>query len=514
MTPEFLLEMQGISKSFPGVQANKDINFNLRRGEVHALLGENGAGKTTLMKILFGLYKPDGGEIRLKGEKVEINSPEEAIRQGIGMVHQHFMLIPPFTVLENIILGAEPRKSLGRLDQAKAVKKINSLSQQLGLKVELDTKIENVTVGMQQRVEILKALYREAEVLILDEPTSVLTPQEAEDLGEIIRELAAGGKGVVFITHKLKEVMKFADRITVIRGGRVVDSVNSSETDIQTLAEMMVGRKVFLEMKKGPCRPGKVILQTKNLKVVDNRRLPAVKRVNLQVRAGEILAVAGVDGNGQSELIEALTGLRPVAGGQILLEGQEINYANPRRILEKGVGHIPEDRQKRGLVLDFSIQENLLLELYRTPQFCRAGFLRKEQSLTYAENLIEEFDIRTPGPGIKASSLSGGNQQKVIIAREIRRDPQLLIVAQPTRGLDVGAIEFVHKQLISARDLGKAILLFSLELDEILSLADRIVVIYEGEIVGNLAREEATEEKLGLMMTGGLLAEREAVNDG
>lgn len=506
MKSEFLLEMQGISKGFPGVQANKDISFSLRRGEIHALLGENGAGKTTLMNILFGLYKPDGGEIRLKGEPVEINSPEEAISHGIGMVHQHFMLIPPFTVLENIILGAEPRKALGRLDREKAVKKIHRLSQQLGLKVELDTKIEDVTVGMQQRVEILKALYREAEILILDEPTSVLTPQEAEDLGEIMRELADSGKGIVFITHKLKEVLKFADRITVIRGGQVVDTVKSAETDMETLAEKMVGRKVFLQIKKGPSRPGKVVLETKDLAVLDNRSLPAVKGVSLQVRTGEILAVAGVDGNGQSELIEALTGLRPVAGGEILLQGEEVKPANPRLILESGVGHIPEDRQKRGLILDFSIRENLILELYRTPGFCRAGFLRADRSRAYAKDLIEEFDIRTPGPEIMVSSLSGGNQQKVIIAREIRRDPQLLIVAQPTRGLDVGAIEFVHTQLIKERDSGKAILLFSLELDEILSLADRIVALYEGEIVGSLSREEATEEKLGLMMTGGLYA--------
>ncbi len=504
MKSQFLLEMQGISKGFPGVQANKDINFNLRRGEVHALLGENGAGKTTLMKILFGLYKPDAGEIMLNGNQIEISSPEEAIRKGIGMVHQHFMLIPPFTVLENIILGAEPRKSLGRLDKRKAVEKINKLSQQLGLKVDLGAKIENVTVGMQQRVEILKALYREAEILILDEPTSVLTPQEADELGGILRELAASGKGIVFITHKLKEVMKFADRITVIRGGKVVDTVNSSETNMEKLAEMMVGRKVFLQMEKAPVKPGKVILETKDLEVLDNRNLQTVKDVNLQVRAGEILAIAGVDGNGQSELIEALTGLRPVANGQILIEGEEIKYADPRSILESGVGHIPEDRQKRGLILDFSIQENIILELYRTPGFCHKGFIKTDKCRGYAEELIEEFDIRTPGPGIFASSLSGGNQQKVVIAREIRREPKLLIVAQPTRGLDVGAIEFVHKQLIRQRDLGKAILLFSLELDEILSLADRIAVIYEGEIVAILPREEATEEELGLMMTGGL----------
>nr|WP_132017263.1 ABC transporter ATP-binding protein [Hydrogenispora ethanolica] len=509
-----VLAMRNICKSFPGVRANRNMNFGLRRGEVHALLGENGAGKTTLMKILYGLYKPDSGEILLHGRKVEINSPLQAIRQGIGMVHQHFMLIPPFTVLENVILGDEPKTALGRLDRARAVQKITMLTKELGLKIDLDARIQDISVGLQQRVEIIKALYREAEILVLDEPTSVLTPQEAEDLGKILRNLVSVGKSVIFITHKLKEVMKFADRITVIRQGEVINTVNSSQTDMESLAEMMVGRKVLLEVEKKPARPGKSVLRVENLEALDNRKLPALKRVNLEVRAGEILAVAGVDGNGQTELIEALTGLRPASGGRIFLEDQDIANRTPRQIIELGVGHIPEDRQKRGLVLDFSIQDNLILEVYRTLEFCRYGFLDEERAQANAAELIARFDIRTPGGKVAAASLSGGNQQKVVVAREIRRNPKLLVVAQPTRGLDVGAIQSVHEQLVRERDNGKALLLFSLELDEIMALADRIAVIYEGEIVGVIRREEATEEKLGLMMTGGLRlnSNAEAVN--
>ncbi len=499
-----VLAMRNICKSFPGVRANHDISFELRRGEVHALLGENGAGKTTLMKILYGLYKPDSGEILLQGRKVEINSPLQAISFGIGMVHQHFMLIPPFTVLENIILGAEPKQALGRLDRARAARKITALAEELGLKVDLAAKVQDISVGLQQRVEILKALYREAEILVLDEPTSVLTPQEAEELGKILRKLVEAGKSVIFITHKLKEVLKFADRITVIRRGEVVSTVRGDATDMEALAEMMVGRKVLLEVVKEPPRFGETVLRIENLQALDNRKLPAVRGVNLAVRAGEILAVAGVDGNGQSELIETITGLRPASGGRIFLGDRDITNQTPRRIIELGVGHIPEDRQKRGLVLDFSLQENLILEVYRTPEFERYGFINEERSQANARELIEQFDIRTPGAKVEANTLSGGNQQKVVIAREIQRNPKLLVVAQPTRGLDVGAIEFVHQQLIRERDRGKALLLFSLELDEVLALADRIAVIYEGEIVGVLPREEASEEKLGLMMTGGL----------
>jgi simple sugar transport system ATP-binding protein len=498
------LQMRNIHKSFPGVTANRNIDFTLSKGEVHALLGENGAGKTTLMKILYGLYKPDFGEIYLEGRKTEIHSPEQAIRNGIGMVHQHFMLIPPFTVLENIVLGQEPRRGLGKLDISEALRKINQLSQELGFKIDPRAKVEDISVGLQQRVEILKALYREARILILDEPTSVLTPQEVDELGLILRKLVAQGKSIIFITHKLKEVLRFADRITVIRRGEVISTVASRETDMPALAEMMVGRKVILDLKKNPSTPGKTILKTENLWGEDNRKLPAVKGVSLEVRAGEILAIAGVDGNGQSELIEILTGLRPATCGGFFLEDRELTNRPPKEILGAGVGHIPEDRQKRGLVLDFSIQENLILEKYRDCEFCRYGMLKDVHCRGYAGDLIREFDIRTPGPDVAAGALSGGNQQKVVLAREIRRGPKLLIVAQPTRGLDIGAIEFVHRQLLGERDRGTAILLFSLELDEIMSLADRIAVIYEGEIMGVLAGEDATEEKLGLMMAGGI----------
>jgi simple sugar transport system ATP-binding protein len=496
--------MCNIQKSFPGVTANRNINLTLFKGEVHALLGENGAGKTTLMKILYGLYKPDSGEIYLNGRKTEINSPEQAIRNGIGMVHQHFMLIPPFTVLENIVLGQEPRRAMGMLDQNEALHRINELSHALGFKIDPKAKVEDISVGLQQRVEILKALYREARILILDEPTSVLTPQEADELGLILRKLVDQGKSIIFITHKLKEVLRFADRITVIRHGEVINTVESRTTDMPALAEMMVGRKVILDLKKNPSNPGRVMLRTENLWAEDNRKLPAVKGVSLEVRAGEILAVAGIDGNGQSELIEVLTGLRPSAKGQFFLEDRELTHRNPKAILASGVGHIPEDRQRRGLVLDFSVQENLILEQYRDVQFCRYGMMKDNYCRDFAGNLIEEFDIRTPGADLAVGSLSGGNQQKVVVAREIRRGPKLLIVAQPTRGLDIGAIEFVHRQLLGERDRGTAILLFSLELDEIMALADRIAVIYEGEIMGVLAREDATEEKLGLMMAGGL----------
>lgn len=498
-----LLQMRNINKSFPGVAANRNIDFTLFKGEVHALLGENGAGKTTLMKILYGLYKPDSGEIFLHGRKTEIHSPEHAIRKGIGMVHQHFMLIPPFSILENIVLGQEPRRALGMLDHPKALRKINQLSQELGFKIDPRAKVEDISVGLQQRVEILKALYREAEILILDEPTSVLTPQEVDELGLILRKLVAQGKSIIFITHKLKEVLRFADRITVIRQGQVINTVASRETDMPSLAEMMVGRKVILELEKGLFNPGKTILKTENLWGEDNRKLPAVKGVTLEVRAGEILAVAGIDGNGQSELIEILTGLRPATRGRFFLEGRELTNRPPKAILEAGVGHIPEDRQKRGLILDFSVQENLILENYRERDFCKYGMLQDTYCHDYTGCLIREFDIRTPGAEVLAGALSGGNQQKVVVAREIRRGPKLLIVAQPTRGLDIGAIEFVHRQLLGERGRGTAILLFSLELDEIMALADRIAVIYEGEIMGVLSREEATEEKLGLMMAGG-----------
>jgi general nucleoside transport system ATP-binding protein len=507
---EIILEMQNICKNFSGVQANQGINFELRRGEVHALLGENGAGKTTLMKILYGLYKPDSGKIQLNGKTVAIHSPEQAIRHGIGMVHQHFMLIPPFTVLENIILGSEPKKSFGRINHSQAFQRITALSDTLGLKINPRAKVADISVGLQQRVEILKALYREAQILILDEPTSVLTPQEADELGLILRKLVSEGKSVVFITHKLKEVMKFADRITVIRQGQVIETVANQNTDIESLAEMMVGRKILLELPKKLQQNGEILFRAEHLWAFDNLKLPVIKDINFSVRAGEILAVAGVDGNGQSELIEVLTGLRPLSKGKAFLGSAEITNFSPRKILQMGIGHIPEDRQRRGLVLDFSVWENLVLESYRERHFSKYGFLKEKICHDYARQLSTEFDIRTPSVSLPVSALSGGNQQKIVVAREIRRNPQVLIVAQPTRGLDIGAIEFVHSQIIKERDRGKAILLFSLELDEILALADRIIVMYEGEIVGVLPRESANEEQIGLMMTGGLRMESES----
>lgn len=512
MSSSLVLEMKGISKNFAGVWANRNINLEVRRGEVHALLGENGAGKTTLMKILYGLYKPDSGEIFLNGQKTTITSPNQAIRYGIGMVHQHFMLIPPFSVLENIILGCEPQKTLGRLNHGAALAKISQLSDELGLKVDPNAKVEDISVGLQQRVEILKALYRNAEILILDEPTAVLTPQEADELGQILRMLVKQGKSVIFITHKLKEVKKFADRITVIRRGQVVATVDCAAATVESLAEMMVGRKVALAVEKTPAQPQETILEAKDLCALDNRKLPVLKNICFSVKAGEILAFAGVDGNGQSELIEILTGLRTATQGSLRLEGEEILNKTPRQIINAGVSHIPEDRQKRGLILDFTLWENLILEVYRTEAFSRYGVLNQKNCHAHAADLISQYDIRTPHVNLKAGDLSGGNQQKLVVAREINRNPKLMVVAQPTRGLDVGAIEFVHQQLISQRDQGKAIVLFSLELDEIMALADRIAVLYEGEIVGCLPREAASEETLGLMMTGSLrLDGKEAV---
>lgn len=497
-----VLEMRDISKSFAGVQANDQINLEIRQGEVHALLGENGAGKTTLMKILYGLYKPDSGAIYLNQQKTVITSPNQAIRLGIGMVHQHFMLIPPFTVLENIILGCEPKHSLGRINKTQALAKIDQLSTELGLKIDPHALVADISVGMQQRVEILKALYRDAQILILDEPTAVLTPQEADELGQILRNLVNRGKSIIFISHKLKEVKKFADRVTVIRHGRVIATVDSATATVESLAELMVGRKVALAVEKKLSQPGDVVLRVEEITALDNRKLPALKNINFEVKAGEILAIAGVDGNGQSELIEVLTGLRSATGGRLLLEGRNIVNQSPRQIINSGVAHIPEDRHKLGLVLDFSIWENLILEVYRNGEFSRYGVIKESLCKEHAARLVKEYDVRTPHIHLAAKSLSGGNQQKLVVAREIHRNPKLMVVAQPTRGLDVGAIEFVHQQLIAQRDQGKALLLFSLELDEVLTLADRIAVMYEGEIVGCLPRAEANEELLGLMMTG------------
>ncbi|MGE5599427.1 MAG: ABC transporter ATP-binding protein [Bacteroidota bacterium] len=499
---EPVLRMTGITKRFPGVLANDGIDFELRKGEIHALLGENGAGKTTLMKILYGLYQADAGRIEIHGRPVRITSPGEAIKCGVGMVHQHFMLIPPFTVAENIVLGTEPVRRRVRLDLNRAVQRVEELSRRYGLKVNPLARVEGISVGMQQRVEIIKALYREVDILVLDEPTAVLTPQEVGELKEIMRHLVAQGKSIIFITHKLREVSSIADRVTVIRRGRVVGTRDTAGTNARELANMMVGHEVELVVAKKPADPGAIVLEMQNVHALNNRRLPALRGVNLTVRAGEILGIAGIEGNGQTELVEVLTGLRRCTAGRILLHGKPVTNLSPRRIAERRVAHVPEDRQNRGLVLEFSVAENMILESYYKKPFASGIRLLWPQVHAYARRLIGEFDIRTPGDEVEAASLSGGNQQKLILARELSRDPELLVIAQPTRGLDVGAIEFVHRRLIEARDAGKAVLLLSLELEEIMALSDRIAVIYEGEIVGQLTPAEASEEKLGLMMAG------------
>ncbi|HHW15167.1 MAG TPA: ABC transporter ATP-binding protein [Firmicutes bacterium] len=506
---EPIVRLRGITKEFPGVLANDRVDLEVFPGTIHALLGENGAGKTTLMNILYGLYQPDAGEIFIRGEKVRVTDPNVAIRHGIGMVHQHFMLIPPLTVAENIVLGNEPRRGLS-LDLKRAVKVARELSDRFGLTVDPLARIEGISVGMQQRVEILKALYRGAEVLILDEPTAVLTPQEVRELKAILDALVAQGKAIIFITHKLKEIMAMAQVVTVIRRGRVVKTLPTAETTPQELASLMVGREVILQVAKGPAKPGEAALRLEGVTANNNRRLPALRGIDLEVRRGEILGIAGVDGNGQTELVEVLTGLRPVTGGRILLKGREITRVKTRHRLRQGLGHIPEDRQKRGLVLDFSVAENLILASYDRPPFASGLNLNQAAVRQNAERLVREFDIRTPSAETPARSLSGGNQQKVIVAREIDRDPDVLIAAQPTRGLDVGAIEFVHERLVGERDRGKAVLLVSFELDEILSLADRIAVMYEGRIVDVLPAGEATEEILGLLMSGAARSAQEA----
>ncbi|QIB26416.1 ABC transporter ATP-binding protein [Caloranaerobacter azorensis] len=500
----YVVEMKNITKIFPGVVANDNVNFSVKKGEIHVLLGENGAGKTTLMNILYGLYEPTSGEIYIKGEKVKIKNPNIAIEKGIGMVHQHFMLVEPFTVAENIILGTEPSLYGGlKLDNEKAVEEVNRISNEYGLAVDPNVKIEDISVGMQQRVEILKALYRGADILILDEPTAVLTPQEIEELGVILRNLANQGKSIILITHKLKEVMAMSDRVTVIRRGKIIDTLNTKDTNSEELAELMVGRKVNLVVQKEKREAGKPVLEVKDLHALDNRGVPALKGISFEVKAGEIFALAGVDGNGQTELIEVITGLRNAIKGKVLLEGEDITRLKTRKIIEKGVGHIPEDRLKRGLVLNHTIAENMILGDHHKEPFSKNGIMNYDIIHEHAKKLIEEFDVRTPSEEVNAKSLSGGNQQKVIIARELNRDPVLLIAAQPTRGLDVGAIEFVHKRLVEQRNRGKAVLLVSLELDEVMALADRIGVIYDGKLVGVLNAEEATEKKLGIMMAGG-----------
>jgi ABC-type uncharacterized transport system ATPase subunit len=495
------LELRRITKRFGALVANRSVDFDVRRGEIHALLGENGAGKSTLMNVLYGLHQPDEGEIRLGGEPVRIDSPRRAIGLGIGMVHQHFMLVPVMTVAENLVLGAEPHKGL-LLDYKVASARVRELSERFGLAVDPDAKVEDLGVGAQQRVEILRALFRGAKVLVLDEPTAVLTAQEAQDLFDVLRALKAEGTAIVFISHKLNEVLDVADRITVLRRGEKIDTVPAEGATERSLARLMVGRDVLLRVEKDDTKPGAPMLEVRNLSAVDDRGLPAVNDVSFEVRGGEIVGIAGVDANGQSELIEAIMGLRRPKGGQIMVEGRDVTHANPRETLDAGVSHIAEDRHRRGLVLEFDLAENLCLREYRKPSMSRYGWLSPKRMAARARGLLKEFDVRGGEDDTRAGSLSGGNQQKVVIARELAAQPRVLIAAQPTRGLDVGAIEFVHRRLVEERDQGRAVLLVSLEMEEIRSLSDRVLVIYEGEIVAELP-PSASEEDFGLVMTGG-----------
>lgn len=498
---EYVIEMLNIRKEFSGFVANDNITLQVKKGEIHALLGENGAGKSTLMNVLFGLYQPEQGEIRVKGKPVKITNPNIANDLGIGMVHQHFMLVDVFTVTENIILGKETTKG-GRIDLKRAEKEVRDISERYGLSVDPKAKIADISVGMQQRVEILKTLYRGAEILIFDEPTAVLTPQEIKELIQIMRTLIKEGKSIILITHKLKEILEVCDRCTVIRKGKGIGTVNVSETNQNELASLMVGREVVFKTEKKAAEPKQEVLSIKDLVVKDSRGVTAVNGLDLQVRAGEIVGIAGIDGNGQSELIEAITGLRKSESGSVLVNGKELHNLAPRKIAESGVGHIPQDRHKHGLVLNYPIGENMVLQTYYKPPFSKRGILNFTEIYNKARELITEFDVRTPSEFTLARALSGGNQQKAIIGREVDRDPDLLIAAQPTRGLDVGAIEFIHKRLIEQRDHGKAVLLVSFELDEIMNVSDRIAVIYEGKIVAVVDPKETTEQELGLLMAG------------
>jgi simple sugar transport system ATP-binding protein len=504
-----VIEMLGITKIFPGIVANDRVNFEVRKGEIHALLGENGAGKSTLMSILFGLYAPDQGVIKIRGREVKFNGPNDATEAGIGMVHQHFKLVHNFTVTENIVLGLEPRNKFGNLDLALAEKKVGELSEAYGLLVDPRARIENISVGMQQRVEILKILYRNADILILDEPTAVLTPQEVDELLAILGRLTAEGKTIVFITHKLKEIKAIAGRCTVLRRGKCVGIVKVDETDENTLAQMMVGRVVNLRVDKKKADPGKTVLRLENVSVIGSRGTEAVSNFSLEVRRGEIVGIAGVDGNGQSELAAAITGLLPVKSGRILLNSRDITKERIRRRKDFGLGNVPEDRHKYGLVLDFRLDENLIINSYHNaPYSSGIGFLQYKNIEAYAEKMIAQFDIRAgQGPGTIVKSMSGGNQQKVIIARELDSSPDLLVVAQPTRGLDVGAIEYIHSRLMEERDKGRALILISFELDEILALCDRIVAMSKGMVVGIVDAKNADERKIGKMMAGVALEE-------
>ena len=502
MEAENIIEMLHITKEFPGIIANDDITLQLRRGEIHALLGENGAGKSTLMSVLFGLYQPEAGEIRKNGEVVRINNPNDATALGIGMVHQHFKLVDVFTVLENIVLGAETTK-LGFLQKKEARKKVEALSERYGLKVDLDAKVEDITVGMQQRVEILKMLYRDNEILIFDEPTAVLTPQEIDELMATMKEFAKEGKSILFISHKLNEIMSVADRVTVLRKGKYIGTVDTKDTDKQSLSNMMVGRPVQLQVEKAPAKHGEAVLEVEHLSIPSkSHKRDAVHDVTFTARAGEIVCIAGIDGNGQSELVYGLAGLEKSSGGKVTLCGHDISHASIRQ-RGSDMSHIPEDRHKHGLVLDFTLEQNMVLQRFREPLFQHMGFIKQGAVREYAERLIGQYDVRSgQGPVTIARSMSGGNQQKAIIARELDRDKPLIVAVQPTRGLDVGAIEYIHKQLVAELDKGRAILLVSLELDEVMSLSDRILVMYEGEIVGELDPTTTTVQELGLYMAG------------
>jgi general nucleoside transport system ATP-binding protein len=497
-----LLEVREVTKRFPGVLANDSVSFSLGRGEIVALLGENGAGKSTLVNMVYGLLTPDEGTMLVDGEEVSIRSPRHAIDLGIGMVHQHFMLVNPLTVTENIVLGHEPTKA-GVIDFKAAREAVREVSRRYGLAIDPDAVVRDLPVGMQQRAEILKALHREARVLILDEPTAVLTPQEVRELFAVVRSLVADGLSVVFITHKLEEVMAIADRVIVMRDGRVVGETRPSDTDTAGLARMMVGRDVVFRIEKTASTCGETVLEVQDLSVFDERKLEAVRGVSFSVCAGEIVAIAGVSGNGQAELVEAITGLRRPEAGVMRLKGKDITHAAARESIEAGVSHVPEDRHRRGLVLEFDLMENMILGDHRLSPFSKRGVFDYAAIAEMSKKRIADYDVRTPSERVKAAALSGGNQQKVVVARELGRDPELLVAAQPTRGLDVGAIEFVHSQILAARDSGKAVLLISLELEEVQTLADRILVMFEGRIVREYKAGEASDEELGLHMTGG-----------
>jgi len=500
--PEIALDMKNINKRFPLVVANDKVNFTVYKGEIHALVGENGAGKSTLMSILYGLYQADSGQIFVNGEKVNIANPKVAINLKIGMVHQHFMLVQPLTVTENIILGMEPKKNNIFIDMENAIKKVEDLSKSMGFKIDPQAKIENISVGIQQRVEIIKVLYRGAEILVMDEPTAVLTPQEVEELFEILRSLKKQGKTIIFITHKLNEVIELSDRVTVMRKGKVVGVKKTKDTNQEEIASMMVGREVIFEIEKKPINMGKIALKVDKLKALNRKGLPAVKDISFEIKEGEILGFAGVEGNGQTELVEVITGLRSASSGKIFLYDKEITKDSPRDIREDKIAHIPEDRRQRGIISEYTVAENLILGSQYRPPFNQGLTLNFTAINKHANNLIKNFDIRPSDKDNLLKSLSGGNQQKVIVARELYGEPNLLIAAQPTRGLDVGSIEFVHQEILNERDKGKAILLISADLEEILSLSDRIAVIYEGEIVAFLDPKKTDEKEIGLLMTG------------